>query len=49
MDLKMAFDPPHELLKTKYDKLGTCIGIETLKWIDAFLCFQQWWIVLSWW
>ena len=40
LDFEKAFaTPPHELLKSKLFSYG--IGGNTMKWIDAFLCFRQ--------
>ena len=44
--LKKAFDTlPHELLKSKL--FSYRIGGTTLKWINAFLCCRQQWVVVN--
>ena len=46
LDFEKAFDtPPHELLKSKLFSYG--IGVTTLNWINAFLCFRQQRVVVN--
>ena len=46
LDFEKAFvTPPHELLKSKLFSYG--IGGNTMKWIDAFLCFRQQRVVVN--
>ena len=46
LDFEKAFDtPPHELFKSKLFSYG--IGGKTIKWIDAFLCLRQQWVVVN--
>ena len=46
LDFEKAFDtPPHELLKSKLFSYG--IGVKTLKWINAFLCYRQQRVVVN--
>ena len=46
LDFEKKIDtPPHELLKSKLFSYG--IGGNTLKWINAFLCYRQQRVVVN--
>ena len=46
LDFEKAFGTPlHELLKSKL--FSYRIGGTTLKWINAFLCFRQQWVIVN--